>query len=348
MINALVITNMYPYDKFPFYGMVVKEEVDCLRQKDVKTEVLFINGRENRWNYLKGMFKLLRLLSSQRFDIVHTHHSYCAYMAIIARLCLKLKVPLLLTLHEGEICHNGKVSYKIDFIEKIKYMRFFKNYVINRLDRLITVYEGLLRAPLKTAYSTVPCGVNIDLFRPLAQADCRRRLKINENARVIFFPSDYRRPEKRFDLVKKAYTILKAHYGNGLILLQGGAINYDLMPVYLNAGNVMVLSSDYEASPMVIKEAMATNTPIVSVDVGDVKDVINGIKGCYIARQQPWDIAQKLKYALEFNQRTTGREKLKELRLSLEQSSARIGEIYERLVSRNELVYAEKPLAGVG
>lgn len=335
MINALVITNMYPYEKYPCYGMVVKEEVDYLRQRDVKIEVFFINGRENRWNYLKGMFKLMRLLASQRFDIAHAHHSYCAYMAIIAGLCLKIKVPLLLTLHEGEICHNGKVRYKMDLIEKLKYMRFFKNYAINRVNRIITVYEGLLKTPLKTAYSIIPCGVNIDLFRPLSQADCRRRLKINENALVIFFPSDYRRPEKRFDLVKKAYTILKAHYGDSLILLQGGAINYDLMPVYLNASNVMVLSSDYEASPMVIKEAMATNTPIVSVDAGDVKQIIEGVKGCYIARQEPWDIAQKLKYALDFNHRTVGREKIKELSLSVEQASAKIKEIYERLASQN-------------
>jgi hypothetical protein len=67
MINALVITNMYPYEEFPFYGMVVKEEVDYLRQRGIKTEVLFINGRENRWNYLKGMLKLTRLLASGNF-----------------------------------------------------------------------------------------------------------------------------------------------------------------------------------------------------------------------------------------------------------------------------------------
>lgn len=335
MINALVITNMYPYEKSPFYGMVVKEEVDCLRQEGVNAEVLFINGRESRWDYLKGMFKLARLLASRRFDIIHTHHSYCAYMAIIARACLRLKVPLILTLHEGEICHKGKVSYKMDLIEKLKYARFFKNYVISRVDRLIAVYEGLLKAPFKAPYSIIPCGINTGLFRPLSQTECRRKLGIKDNARVIFFPSDYRRPEKRFDLVKKAHTILKAYYGENLLLLQGGAINYDLMPVYLNASDVTVLASDYEASPMVIKEALATNTPIVSVDVGDVKQVIAGIKGCYISGQEPRDIAQQLKYALDFNQRTTGRERIDELSLSTTQASLTIKEVYGHLASRD-------------
>ena len=335
MINALIITNMYPYKKFPFYGMVVKEEVDCLRQEGVGTEVLFINGRQSRWNYLKGMFKLARLLAWRRFDIIHTHHSYCAYMAIIARACFRLKVPLILTLHEGEICHKGKVSYRMDLIEKLKYARFFKNYVIGRVDRLIAVYEGLLKTPFKAPYSIIPCGINTALFRPLPKGDCRKKLGINENARVIFFPSDYRRPEKRFDLVKKAHTILRAYYGDNLILLKGGAIDYDLMPVYLNASDVTVLVSDYEASPMVIKEALATNTPIVSVDVGDVKQVIAGVKGCYITAQEPRDIAQQLKYALDFNRRTTGRERIEELSLSACQASFTIKEVYGRLASRN-------------
>ncbi len=335
MINALIITNMYPYEQFPFYGMAVKEEVDSLREVGVAAEVLFINGRKNRWNYLKGMFRLMSLLSSQRFDIIHTHHSYCAFMAIIAKARLKLKAPLLLTLHEGEICHKGRICYKIDFIEKIKYSRFFKNYVINRVDRLITVYEGLLKRPLKAAYSIVPCGINIELFRPLSQAGCRKRLNINENAKVIFFPSDYRRPEKRFDLVEEACAILKAVYPDSLILLKGGAINYDLMPVYLNACDAMVLASDYEASPMVIKEAMATNTPLVSVDVGDVKQIISGVNGCYIAGRDPRDIARQLKNALDFNRRTSGRERIEELSLSVREASLTIKGVYGRLASRN-------------
>lgn len=53
------------------------------------------------------------------------------------------------------------------------------------------------------------------------------------------------------------------------------------------------MTSDKEASPMVIKEAMLCGCPIISVDVGDVKDMISGIVGCFIVRREPEDIADK-------------------------------------------------------
>ncbi len=334
-MNALVLTNMYPYDKFPFYGMVVKEEIEYLQQENVDTQVLFINGRENRWNYFKGLLDLLHLLSSKNYDIIHTHHTYCGYMAIFCLSLTRKHIPVVLTFHEGEIYHNGKVKYNIDFVERLKYIHFIKDFVINRVNHLITVYEGLLKTPIKTEYSVIPCGVNLELFRPLPKSDCRKKLGINENAKVIFFPSDYRRLEKRFDLVKKAYIILKVFYKDDLTLLHGGSIAYDLMPVYLNASDVVVLTSDYEASPKVIKEAMACNIPILSVDVGDVKKIIDGIDGCYLTIQEPRIIASRIKQALDFNRRTNGRDKIEKLGLSTEHTASKIREIYESLASKN-------------
>ena len=68
----------------------------------------------------------------------------------------------------------------------------------------------------------------------------------------------------------------------------------DVVPKYMNACDVLVLVSDGEGSPMVIKEAMACNLPIVSVPVGDVPEVIGGTDGCFLCSQEPGDVAKKL------------------------------------------------------
>ena len=48
-----------------------------------------------------------------------------------------------------------------------------------------------------------------------------------------------------------------------LHLITGGNIKHEEMPLYMNAADVVVQLSLFEASPSVLKEALAVNVPIV-------------------------------------------------------------------------------------
>ena len=58
---------------------------------------------------------------------------------------------------------------------------------------------------------------------------------------------------------------------------------------------------------------MACNCPIISTDVGDVKDIIKNTEGCFIAKNDPIDISLKIQEALKFNKNTLGRMNIKHL-----------------------------------
>lgn len=51
---------------------------------------------------------------------------------------------------------------------------------------------------------------------------------------------------------------------------------------YINACNLFLLTSYWEGSPNVILEAMQLNKPIISTEVCGVKELIDGVNGCYI------------------------------------------------------------------
>ena len=83
---------------------------------------------------------------------------------------------------------------------------------------------------------------------------------------------------------------------------------------YYNAADVLLLTSLSEGSPNIIKEAMACNCPIVSTDVGDVKENIYNTEGCFISSYDPSDIANKIQKASNYGKsRTNGRENITHL-----------------------------------
>jgi len=105
---------------------------------------------------------------------------------------------------------------------------------------------------------------------------------------------------------------------------------YEKVPLYMNACDAMVLPSEREGSPQVVKEAMACNLPVVSVDVGDVPDVLAGVRNCYVSPRDPTSVAERLALILERCERTDGREKTR--RYELSSTAKRIVKVYEEVV----------------
>jgi glycosyltransferase involved in cell wall biosynthesis len=57
----------------------------------------------------------------------------------------------------------------------------------------------------------------------------------------------------------------------------------------------MLLCSDWEGSPVSVKEALACNLPVVATDVGDLREIMRGVPGSRICAQAVADIALSLR-----------------------------------------------------
>ena len=101
----------------------------------------------------------------------------------------------------------------------------------------------------------------------------------------------------------------------------------------MNACDVQLTTSWRESGPLVVKEAMACGTPVVSVDVGDVRDVMGNTSGCYLANYDAADIADKIRMALSFEGKTNGRNRIKELELDNRIIAHRLFELYRQLAA---------------
>ena len=94
------------------------------------------------------------------------------------------------------------------------------------------------------------------------------------------------------------------------------------------------MTSHREGSPVVIKEALACGTPIVSVDVGDVKEVLSDVDGCFISTYDAKNIATHIKQALKFEGKTNGPQAIIEKGLSNDIVVKQILEIYNNVLKK--------------
>jgi glycosyltransferase involved in cell wall biosynthesis len=164
----------------------------------------------------------------------------------------------------------------------------------------------------------------------MGRSECQRKLGWDPARRHVLFPAPRGRAEKRFDLAEAAVAHADGA-SDDLELHSLAGIQHEDVPVWLNAADVVLLTSSREGSPNAIKEALACNVPVVSVDVGDVRERIEGIAGCYIAEATPEDLADKLRRVLERPGTIEGREHVSEL--AIERVAGKLRTIYEKLTS---------------
>jgi len=82
----------------------------------------------------------------------------------------------------------------------------------------------------------------------------------------------------------------------------------------MNACDALLLTSVHEGSPNVVKEALACELPVVSVNVGDVRTRIEGIDGCVVVDSaSPDALAAALESVLRRNGRIVARDKIADL-----------------------------------
>ena len=156
----------------------------------------------------------------------------------------------------------------------------------------------------------IPNGVNLGVFREHFQNDCRAQLQLKPNIRYVVFAvrdNDY---VKRRDLAEKAVNLYRIASSQEIELLILDNIDPELIPLYLNAGDVLLLCSNHEGSPNIVKEALACNRPVVSTDVGDVREQFGEVHGVYIVSQDPFEIAEGLNKAFGLS-RSNGRKFVK-------------------------------------
>ena len=279
VMRVLVVTNMWPSEEEPQLGPFVKDQIDDLRRLGVDIELLYFDGRQSWTSYAKVAHTIRRRVARARFDLVHAHYALCGAAALAQR-----QVPVVTTFHGSD--YSGAIPWQVRV-----------SRIVARLSSPIFVSTaGAMRLPPHAA--VIPAGVDVALFQPIDRDKARRRLGWQVDARLRSLPSSPLVKIKRADLfqatLKQAANDVPGLRG---VYLQG--YSRDRVALVMNAVDVTLLTSDWEGSPVTVRESLACQTPVVSVAVGDVPRVLAGLPGCAVVRRDPAALARSVLAALD-------------------------------------------------
>ena len=291
-----------------FFAPFILEQSEALEKMGQTVHFFGIQGH-GIWGYVRNYKGLKRIIQDYKPDVIHAHYGLSGLLSVLQR-----RVPVVTTFHGSDI-NNRKV---LPFSRLAMKLSAFTIFVSQKNVDIARPTEK---------FALLPCGVNTDNFRMLSKHNARLQLHLDTTKTYVLFAGSFSNRVKNSELAEKAIALLN---NVELIELKGYSrveVNY-----LMHAVDAALMTSHSEGSPQFIKEVMACGCPLVSVDVGDVKEITAGVDGCYLVTRDPKQIAEKLQLAIDFKERTQGRQRIVELGLENQKVAEKIVAIYTNVV----------------
>jgi len=331
-MRVLAITNMFPTRACPAQGTFIERQIESLRSR-VEMQVLHIERVDSgRGAYFPARQRLLRAISDGKPDVVHV--MYGGALAVLAASAVG-RLPFVMSICGSDLLGDPQRSWKSRSIGRATV--WASKIAALRADAVIAKSRQLAaRLPAVVARERIyiiPNGVDLDRFRPLDTSVCRQHLGWAEDEFHVLFTGSPSSETKRYMDAQSAVEFLRTR-GIAAQLWIMRDVPHDQVPVWLNAAHVMVLCSLHEGSPNIVKESLACECPVVSTDVGDVSERLEGIDGCFLSGRDSRSLADCLEAVFRRGTRLNCRHKIASI--ALDAIADRVASIYRKVSGKAE------------
>ncbi len=284
-------------------------------------------GKLTQYNHLREFhdnLEAVRIADRAAYDLIHSHYWLSGEVGL--KLSQEWAVPQIFGFHT-----IGAAKNELGLGENEPAIRLLTEREIAETCHHITAgTEGEKAAICKhhgcarDKITVVPCGVDLELFRPMDREEARRGLELDDLPTVLFVGRLDKL--KGIDRLVEAVALIADHDCR-LIVIGGdeyskptlerlkvlaaglgiagrvkfiGAVPQRALPRYYSAADVVAVPSYAETFGMVALEAVACGTPVVSADVGAARQIIkDGFSGAVVGGNAPYMLAEALENCLK-------------------------------------------------
>jgi len=303
-MNILYITNVYPTEKINSTPIVKNIYLQYKEKYPEDNIEIIVFQRDDLFD---GIKKLRKKLKSTNVDVLHAHFGgMYAFLASLFFIGSKLKK--IITFHGTEIHGragaNASLSKKllVKLNKQFSYLCFFTYDIAEFISHSLKeeIPDTLLHlSGCKAHVSNL--SVDYKFFRPIPKEKAISHLQL-KNKKYILFVNNNNSAIKREPYAREIVSKL----GNDYEFLKLYNIDYELVPYYINASYALLITSEAEGSPNIVREALACNLPIISVDVGDVREYVEKTENSIMIEKN--DIDEAVKTIIENNEKLNNRE----------------------------------------
>ncbi len=320
-IKPLRVLAVIPGEKDGGSMIFAKRQVAALRELGVVSEPFYLSSRTSPVVLIREWRRLRRQIRAFRPNLIHAH-----FGTMTALFCLfSGRLPLVITYRGSDLNPSPSVSRLRSAAGK-----FLSQVAALRASRIICVSEQLKsRLFWAKQYTTViPTGVDTRVFFPRSQDAARSELGWKSGERVVLFNAGRHAKVKRLDLAQTAIEFARRYCGDIRFVVLDGHTEPKIVPTMMNGADCLLVTSDWEGSPNIVKEAMACNLPIVSVDVGDVRERLATVSPSRLVARDPTQIGEAIAEMVEKRERSNGYLSIQAL--ALDKVSKSILAVYQR------------------
>lgn len=288
----------------------VREQGESLRALGIEIEYFAVVGKGSK-GYLSNYRRLQMAIKEFQPNLIHAHFGLCGALCVI-----QSKVPVVIT------CHNGEtLSWYGNIITSLAIQRAAHTICVAQ-----HIYDKLYLKPNK--YTIKPCGIEItDIMDKII---AQQKVNLPKDKINILFGGSFNNLRKNVALANAALDFLNR---DDINLIEMKGFTREQVTLLYNACDMLLLPTKSEGSPQVLKEAMAYNCPIVATDVADIAYLLDGVSNSYVTTFEPSDVADKIQKVIALGERTNGRERIMQLRLTNNEVAKTIKTIYESILS---------------
>lgn len=319
----------------PRYSVLIKRDIENLTKAGIKVVPFYLTSRFNLKVLHSFKGKVKAAIEEYSPDVIHIQTG----TAGLFLLGSNIKTPSVVTIGGSELL--GYPGNSFFWRLRGKLASAVSRLVCKRVDQVIAISQNISSAlprGLKRPPHIIPRAVNTYFFQPMERKIARHKLHWDQEKYYVAFsnPRPYMKVKNR-PMAEEVALLTSQSIGREVEL----AVIYQKTPeqvrCMLNGADALLVTSLHEGSPNILKEAMACNLPVVSVDCGDVKERLSAVNNCFVHSYDKAALAHSLSEILIKRERSNGFAELQNQGLTTSAISKRLINAYFQIVSQKLL-----------